>query len=170
MEQSLQRLENGTWRKTVKIKYYNPVPYDGWLSGNYKDFVRVYVPSGSKLVSVNGALQIWTYPDSWAEGIQNSSGWEEFGKAVFGAYFTVWPQKEHILTFVYDLPSSVAKAMEDSGEDGSSTTNLAPHGEYRLFIQKQPGTNIGLVKVQIGDTMETLDLTTDKEVTLPVSE
>ncbi|MDP1710694.1 MAG: DUF4012 domain-containing protein [candidate division WWE3 bacterium] len=157
VEQSLQRLENGTWRKTVKIKYYNPVPYDGWLSGNYKDFVRIYVPSGSKLVSTDGALQIWTYPDSWAEVVQNSSGWEEFGKAVFGAYFTVWPQKEHTLTFVYDLPPSVAKAME-------RTKN------YNLLMQKQPGTNIGLVKVQIGDTMESVDLETDREITIQLEE
>lgn len=153
--QNLQKLENGTWRKTVKIKYYNPVLYDGWLSGYYKDFVRIYVPSGSKLVSVDGALHIWTYKDQWATSIQNPAGWKENGKAVFGAYFTVAPQKEHILTFVYDLPSSFAKAMEDSQD-------------YRLLLQKQSGTNIGLVKVRIGDTIESVDLSQDREITLPL--
>ena len=151
VEQSLQELEDGTWRKTVKIKYYNPVPYDGWLSGYYKDFVRIYVPQGSKLVSVNGALQIWTYPNSWDTGIQNPSGWKENGKTVFGAYFTLAPQKEYFLTFVYDLP---AGTMEESG--------------YQLLLQKQSGTNIGLVKVQIGDTIETVDLSQDREITIPL--
>uniref|UniRef100_A0A831Z0T3 DUF4012 domain-containing protein n=1 Tax=candidate division WWE3 bacterium TaxID=2053526 RepID=A0A831Z0T3_UNCKA len=156
VEQSLQRIENGIWRKTVKIKYYNPVPYDAWLSGNYRDFVRIYVPKGSQLVSVDGSIHIWTSPTTWATEIQNPAGWEEFGKTVFGAYFTLWPQVEgYVLTFVYDLPPSFAEAMEDSGE-------------YRLLFQKQPGTNIGLVKVQIGDMMRSVDLTSDQEIKISI--
>ncbi|OGC38522.1 hypothetical protein A2V54_00105 [candidate division WWE3 bacterium RBG_19FT_COMBO_53_11] len=153
VEQSLQKLEDGTWRKTVDIKYRNPVPFDGWLSGYYKDFVRIYVPQGTKLVSVSGALQIWTNRDQWSTTIQNAAGWGEFGKTVFGAYFAVLPQRDYTLTFVYDLPSSVSKAIDDSGE-------------YRLLLQKQSGTNIGLVKVQIGDTMESVNLSQDREITL----
>jgi len=151
VEQSLQELEGGTWRKTVKIKYYNPVPYDGWLSGYYKDFVRIYVPQGSKLVSLNGALQIWTYPNSWDTDIQNPSGWKENGKTVFGAYFTLAPQKEYTLTFIYDLPVGTVGAED-----------------YRLLLQKQSGTNIGLVKVQIGDTIESVDLSQDREIIIPL--
>lgn len=153
VEQILEKKEGGIWRKTVKITYYNPTPYDGWLSGYYKDFVRIYVPDGSKLISVDGALQIWTSKDTWATSVQNPTGWKENGKTVFGAYFTLVPQKEHVLTFVYDLPAGVV------GE-----------GDYPLFLQKQPGTNIGLVKVQIGGTMESFDLSTDRETTLPLSE
>src|SRR3989344_943876 len=148
VEQELSKLEDGIWRKTVKIKYYNPVPYDGWLSGNYKDFVRIYVPKDSKLVSIDGALQIWTSPDLWSEEIQNGFGWAEFDKTVYGAYFTVLPQEEHILTFVYDLPISII------GEE-----------EYKLLMQKQSATNIGLVRVKIDDKMETFDLKTDRKIT-----
>lgn len=147
VEQGLEKREDGTWRKTVKIKYYNPVPYDGWLSGYYKDFVRIYVPQGSKLVSADGALQIWTYPNSWGYDIQNPAGWKENGKTVFGFYFTLAPQKEHFLTLVYDLPEGTV------GE-----------GEYKLLLQKQSGTNIGLAKVQIGGTLESVDLTADQEI------
>ncbi len=154
VEQVLEKKEDGSWRKTVKIKYYNPERFDGWLSGYYKNFVRIYVPDGSKLVSVDGALQLWTSADQWASHIQNPAGWKENGKTVFGAYFTLIPQEEHALTFVYDLPSGVV------GEGG----------EYRLFIQKQPGTNIGLVKVQIDDTMKSFDLKTDREVVMPLGE
>ncbi|MEX0587460.1 MAG: DUF4012 domain-containing protein [Patescibacteria group bacterium] len=153
IEQSLSKLEDGTWRKTLKLKYYNPEPYDGWLSGYYKDFVRIYVPQGSKLVSVAGASQIWTYANDWSTTIQNPAGWKENGRTVFGAYFTLAPQKEHVLTFVYDLPSSVAKAMEDASG-------------YQLLLQKQSGTNIGLAKVQIGDTLKSVDLTADQEITI----
>lgn len=170
VSQSLERMADGTWRKTVAIKYFNPAPYDGWLSGYYKNFVRIYVPKGSRLVSVEGIPQIWTSPNARSAMIENPAGWEEFGKTVFGGYFIVRPQEEFTATFVYDLPSSLAKAMEDSGEDGASAASRSSRGEYRLFLQKQPGTNIGLVKVQIGDTMESVDLKTDHEITIKFKE
>ncbi|PIZ41227.1 hypothetical protein COV28_02965 [candidate division WWE3 bacterium CG10_big_fil_rev_8_21_14_0_10_48_23] len=135
VEQSLVRLRDGRWRKTVKINYFNPQKYDNWLSANYKDFVRLLVPKGSKLVKIEGASQQW-------------GSWNEVGKTVFGAFFTLLPQKEHTLTFVYDLP------------EGSVGEN------YQLLMQKQPGTNITLVKVKIGDKIESFELKTDREITV----
>lgn len=135
VEQSLTKLEDGTWRKTVKIHYYNPQPYDNWLSAIYRDWVRLYVPRGSKLVKIEGAREEW-------------GSWGELGKTVFGAFFTLWPQKKHTLTFVYDLPEGVV------GE------------EYQLLMQKQPGTNITLVKVKIGAKIESFELKTDCEITV----
>lgn len=136
VEQVLTSLEGGRWQKTVEITYYNPQPHDNWLSAGYKDFVRLYVPEGSKLVRVEGAVQEW-------------ESWEEFGKTVFGAYFTLWPQREHTLTFVYDLPDGVV------GD-----------GEYSLLMQKQSGTNIGLVELKIGGKMKSFDLNEDRYVGL----
>lgn len=138
VEQELNKLEDGTWRKTVNIKYFNPQPYDNWLSGNYKDFVRLYAPVGSKLVRIEGASQEW-------------GSWEELGKTVFGAFFTVWPQAEHTLTFIYDLP-----------------IGLVGEKEYKLLVQKQAATNIGLVTVKIGATMESSDLKEDRIITVPL--
>jgi len=138
VEQSLVKLEDGRWRKTVKIDYYNPQPYDNWLSANYKDWLRLYVPKGSELVGVEGV-----YIDI--------SSWEELGKTVFSAFFYLWPQQERTITFIYDLPSSVVGAMEETGS-------------YELLVQKQPGTNIGLVRVEVGGKIETFDLETDREV------
>lgn len=155
VKQELTKREDGTWRKKVSITYFNPQKYDNWLSGGYRDFVRIYVPEGSQLVAVSGASAIWTSPNKSAKMVADPSGWGEFGKTVFGAFFTVSPQKEKVLTFVYDLPSSITEAMEDSGE-------------YRLFLQKQSGTNIGLVKVQIGATIESVDLSQDREITIPL--
>jgi len=135
VEQNLTRRKDGRWRKTVNISYYNPQPHDNWLSANYKDFVRIYVPRGSKLVRVEGANQEW-------------GSWTELGKTVFGAYFTLWPQKKHTLTFVYDLPSG----------------DLIKDARYRLLMQKQPGANITLVKVKIGGKMKSFNIKTDKEI------
>ncbi|NIT04317.1 DUF4012 domain-containing protein [Candidatus Saccharibacteria bacterium] len=153
VEQILERREDGVWQKTVKISYFNPQPLDNWLSSVYKDFVRLYVPSGSRLLSVEGGAQIWTAPDKWATGIENPAGWQEFGKTVFGAYFTLWPQQEHAITFVYELPQ---------GAVGGET--------YRLLMQKQSGTNIGLVEVKIGGNIEAFELKTDFEVSSTVEQ
>ena len=153
VEQTLKKLENGTWRKTVSIKYYNPQKYDNWVSAVYRDFVRLYVPKGSKLVSINGANEIWDRPDRSSKKIQNPVGWSEFGKTVFGAFFNVEPQKERTLIFSYDLPEGTVGA-----------------GEYEFLMQKQSGTNIGLVEIKIDGNIESFDLTTDTEITLPVDE
>jgi len=157
MKQTLERQEDGTWRKTVELKYHNPQPHDNWLSSGYRDFVRLYVPKGSRLVSVGGASAIWTSPSAGSNKVANPAGWEEFGKTVFGAFFTFKPEETKTVTFVYDLPASVGEGIEESGE-------------YRLFIQKQSGTNIGLVSVQIGGTIESVELETDQILTLPVSD
>ena len=149
VSQSLVKNEDGTWRKTVSIDYYNPEPYDNWLSANYRDFVRIYVPKGSRLVGVEGEIQIWTHPETASYLIANPEGWTEAGKTVFGAFFMVSPQVKHTLTFVYDLPKGTVGGRE-----------------YSLYVQRQSGTNIGLVKVQIGDTMESVNLETDREITI----
>ncbi len=133
VEQRLTKLESGGWRKTVKIVYHNPQEYDDWLSVEYKDFVRLYVPQGSKLIAIKGAKKEW-------------GSWEELGKTVFGAYFTLWPKRRHSLTFIYDLPEGIIEK-----------------DYYRLMMQKQPGTNITLVKVKIDGKIESFNLKTDKK-------
>jgi len=145
VEQSLVRLENGIWRKTVMIHYFNPQPYDNWVSANYKDWVRIYVPKGSTLVKITGASI-------------DPGSWEELGKTVFGVFFNnLWPQTRRTVTFVYDLPPSLTEAMEATGI-------------YKLLVQKQPGTNIGLVSLEIGGKIKSFDLKKDLEVTIPLSE
>jgi len=149
--QSLERQENGTWRKTVTLRYFNPQKYDNWLSGIYHDYVRLYVPKGSKLISVSGAFSIWTSPNQGSKSIQNPLGWSEAGKTVFGAFITFKPQEQKTLTFVYDLPEGAV------GEE-----------EWKVYVQRQSGTNIGLVSAKLGDKLETVDLTEDAWITLPV--
>ncbi|MDP2734697.1 MAG: DUF4012 domain-containing protein, partial [bacterium] len=157
MSQSLERQADGTWRKTVELKYHNPQPHDNWLSSGYRDFLRIYVPKGSQLVSVGGADAIWTSSNAGSNKVVNPAGWEELGKTVFGAFFTFVPETTKTVTFVYDLPATLSATIESSGE-------------YRLFIQKQSGTNIGLVSVKIDGTMESVELETDQILTLPVSD
>lgn len=91
--------ENGTVTKTVSISYNNPRKGDNCnleagqlcLNGVYRDYVRVYVPKGSKLISVVGS-----------EVKEQVS--EDLGKTVFEAFFTMRPQSQSKIVFKYELP------------------------------------------------------------------
>ena len=79
------------------------------------DYVRVYAPSGSTLLAVEGADQY------------EVSG-QENGKSVFAAYFVLAPGENRQITFRYILPSTIL------------SKKISPDIHYTLQIQKQPGT------------------------------
>ena len=92
--------ENGVTVKTVSISYNNPRKGDNCnleagalcLNGVYRDYVRLYVPKGSKLISVVGS-----------EVKEETS--EDLGKTVFEAFFTMRPQSQSKIVFKYELPA-----------------------------------------------------------------
>ncbi len=92
--------ENGKVNKTVTISYNNPRKGDNCnleagalcLNGTYRDYIRLYVPKGSKLLSVVGS-----------EVKEEVS--EDLGKTVFEAFFTMRPQSQSKIVFKYELPN-----------------------------------------------------------------
>ncbi|MBI3954594.1 DUF4012 domain-containing protein [Candidatus Collierbacteria bacterium] len=86
--------------KTVTVTYNNP--YKGsncnleagqlCLNGTYRDWVRFYVPKGSKLISMVGSEVKETVS-------------EDLGKTVFEGFFTMRPQSQSKLVVKYELPS-----------------------------------------------------------------
>ncbi|MBU1256422.1 hypothetical protein KKA49_01940, partial [Patescibacteria group bacterium] len=86
--------------KTVTLNYNNPHPGSNCnleagqlcLNGVYKDWVRIYVPLGSELISVVGS------EDESVTG-------EELDKTYFTAYFTMRPESSSKLVFKYQLPN-----------------------------------------------------------------
>ena len=85
--------------KTVTLNYDNPHQGSNCnleagqlcLNGTYRDWVRIYVPKGSKLIKVIGS------EDEPEIG-------EELGKTYFSAFFTMRPQSSSKLVFKYQLP------------------------------------------------------------------
>jgi hypothetical protein len=71
--------------------------------------------------------------------------YEELGKTVFSGFFELRPQGVARVTVTYKLPFKVAS-------------------EYKLLIQKQPGTGKPLHSVSIGKKEEEFFLKTDKEL------
>lgn len=81
-----------------------------------------------------------------AEGLDaTTEPYEDLEKTVFAGFFQLRPEGISKITFKYILPFEVTK-------------------EYRLFVQKQPGTDGFLYTINLGKRMEEFRLTTDKEI------
>lgn len=86
--------------KKVTITYNNPRKGSNCnleagelcLNGVYRDYVRLYAPKGSKLVSVVGSEV-------------KESTFDELNKTAFDAFFTMRPESSSKLVFTYELPS-----------------------------------------------------------------
>jgi hypothetical protein len=91
-------LSGDTIEKTVTVTYKNPEDYDGWLNSVLPNWVRVYVPEGSELISFEGLEE-------------KAEPYEEFGKTVFAGYFQLRPQGVVKLTVKYKLPFKAGKSL-----------------------------------------------------------
>ncbi len=81
-----------------------------------------------------------------SEGLETAQApYEDLGKTVFAGFFKLRPEGVSKVTFKYKLPFKVSK-------------------EYKLLIQKQPGTDGFLYTINLGKRTEEFKLITDKEV------
>ncbi len=139
MEESVTKevkQEGGKWISELTIEYFNNGEYDVEWNTGYRDYVRVYVPQGATLISSDGSLQ-------------NVTTAEDLGKTVFAAYIGVQPGEKQTLTFKYELPSQVINGKE-----------------YKLLIQKQPGTEGYQYEVKADGKSEKFELSKDQEVVI----
>lgn len=103
------------------------------LAGIYRDWIRIYVPKGSKLVK---ATSIDT------PFVQT----EDLDKTVIEGFFTLKPEGALKIEIDYTVPYKV-------------------EGDYKLLIQKQPGTeNIIYDTNAFGHKQKAFPLDTDKEL------
>lgn len=89
-------------------------------SRNYKNYVRIFTPLGTKLI--NSSV-----------GLNNTNITNELGKTSFGAQFEIRPGTSYELKLTYELPSLI--------------NSLANIEKYSIYIQKQPGNNIKELEV-----------------------
>lgn len=136
VEQEISVAKDGFIEKTVTITYKNPEKHDGWLNSVLPNWVRLYVPEGSQLVSVDGLEK--TYDTT-----------TELNKTVFSGYFQLRPEGVSKVTFTYKLP-------------------FKNTGDYKMLIQKQPGTDAPLYVVRSGKSEEEFLLKTDKEIRIRI--
>jgi len=96
IDQEISVLKDGSVEKTLTITYNNPEKQDGWLNSVLPNWVRIYVPKGSSLISIDGLED-------------KSDPYEEFGKTVFAGYFELRPQGVSKVVVKYKLPFKVTK-------------------------------------------------------------
>lgn len=89
--QEISVQKDGTIKKKISIEYKNDQPFGNWLNGINRDYVRFYVPSGSKLITSKGS-----------EDTVNTI--EDLGKTVFEAFVQVRPQNLRKLEIEFSEP------------------------------------------------------------------
>src|SRR3989338_7240542 len=90
--QEISPQKDGTVKKKIIVEYKNDQPFGIWLNGINRDYVRFYVPKGSKLFSSKGS-------ESAVSTIE-----DELGKTVFEAFIQVRPQNARKLEIEYSVP------------------------------------------------------------------
>lgn len=138
---------DGTITKTVTMDYKNPFPPSDCnlergnlcLNAVLRDWVRIYVPKGSKLVDSQGSeVTMKTY--------------DELGKTVLEGFLTIRPKGIAKLKVTYRLPFK-----------------LAENSNLPLMVQKQPGVPAETYIINSGGKKLTeLELATDKTFNLKV--
>lgn len=101
VEQEYEMDSGGKITKTVTLTYNNPFPGSNCnleagelcLNGVLREYIRLYVPQGSKLIEVVG---------SEVTGTQG----EDLDKTVFDGFFTLRPQSSSKVVFRYELPGT----------------------------------------------------------------
>jgi hypothetical protein len=83
--------------------------------------VRIFVPEGAELISVEGAM----LKDKSNEPGKIDQG-NELGKTWFGTFISIEPKQSRTLTFTYRLPATLSTKITQK--------------KYPLLIQKQAGT------------------------------
>ncbi len=112
--QKIEKKNDSKLVKTLEITYKNPMRQDGWLNSILPNWLRIYVPKGSKLISINGLEDV-------------KSPYEEFGKTVFSGFFELRPQGIAKVEVKYELPQDFGKeyrlfVQKQPGKDRSLYT------------------------------------------------
>lgn len=105
----------------LNIYYKHEGSFD-WKTTRYRTYTRVYVPKGSQLLESSGIME-----NDKLSGGRSAEPiiYEELGKTVFAGFIAIEPQTEETLHYKYKLPFN---------SEG-----------YKLYVQKQPGTNSSFI-------------------------
>lgn len=126
------------------------------------DYVRLYVPEGSELISAGGftwpdekkfrAPESWTSKDEFLASVEKELGYDaksgtrltnEFGKTAFGNWLIVKPGETRQIQFTYKLPFKVISNEIKTDENflQKFVKNDIATSRYQLVVQRQSGLN-----------------------------
>jgi len=95
--QNIEIDEEGKITKSVDVILINPVKADGWLVSIYLNWMRLYVPKKSILIS--------------KKVFKDFTSGEELGKEVYRGYGPTYPLNSSTFNFTYQLPFKLQKGQ-----------------------------------------------------------
>lgn len=114
----------GKVKETLEIIYENQSPSESWPAGPYKNYLRLYLPKGTKISSILTSDP--GNPDLWLPFDLNLVDHsEEYSKSVFGFLINVPIKSKKKIAVSYELPGAI---------DLTKRLN-----SYLLMLQKQSG-------------------------------
>ena len=118
------REENGEYLVDLVLNYTNNGVFD-FFTSRYNSYTRIYVPRGSELIDSSGFR---THDRNvGGEEVQALVTQDDIvNRTVFEGFISIEPQTSNDITLTYKLPQAIAEQIRE--------------GEYRLYWQKQPGT------------------------------
>lgn len=117
----IEKDSNGL-KATINITYHHRGTVKDWRTDRYKNYVRLFVPAGSQLVSFSGTA---VSPVTTSEN----------GKTVFGSLIYVELNSSKTITISYYLPPLIEQKWNQ--------------GKYALYWQRQPGSRIEKTQVDV---------------------
>lgn len=115
---------DGGYTGKVTVTYIHQGSFD-WKTTRYRTYTRLYVPEGTELIRVEGAMENDKLKDpARRPGVPDT--YDELGRRAFGAFISTEPGETRSLTFEFSLAPSVV--------------DLIDLGTYALYVEKQPGT------------------------------
>lgn len=157
--------DDGIITDTVVVtREHTGMPGEALYGQTNIDYIRVYVPLGSELVSAGGftwpdeksfrAPEPWTQKDEFLLATEKevkydeSSGTrvtEEFGKTAFGNWIILEPGETRQIQFTYRLPFKII--MDNPTTEQSIVKKIVGEdylsSSYMLVVQRQSGQNSG---------------------------
>lgn len=135
----------GEYLASLRINYQHGGASNAWPGGPYKNHLRIFVPLKASLIK--SFLSESGSEEEGEEVTGKTEAYEESGKTVFAATFTVATGQKTTFIINYTLPSSV----------------VSEENRYRLLAQKQPGTKADGFKLRFaipfGFDQDSLDQT-----------
>lgn len=149
---------DGTVTHTLTLRYlHRGIPSDPFTGKRYQNYLRLYVPEGSRLVEATGNFGVApalppasddltedpllaTSVDAATNAQGGTDQWTEQGRTVFGHWLSVPAGGEAMLRFVYTSGAGVTRQTVNDvlawiGHDVAS---------YRFRVERQPGAHRAL--------------------------
>ncbi len=135
---------------------------------NNVDYIRLYVPLGSELLSASGFeipddelfeesevplqadedMLMWT-SDFAMDMNSGTDIWAEQGKTVFGNWIQTKPGEIETVTFSYKLPFAFEESGDSILEMAKAYLGIKQLNEYSLLLQKQPGVETRTTDINV---------------------